>query len=63
MNFPERIPAEQYPLTHAFDAIAHPAVSAAAFEASGKVDAGGVHVTVMGSDFTLVNIWKHSELS
>lgn len=45
-----------YALTHTLDAVSYPAVSAATLEAAGDVDAGGVHVTVVSSDLTFVNI-------
>lgn len=43
-------------LTNALDTVSHPAFSAAAFEASRDIQTGGVHVTVMGTNFTLVHI-------
>lgn len=43
-------------LTDTLDAISHPAIPAPTLEASGNVDTCGVHVTVMGSDLTLINI-------
>lgn len=45
-------------LTNAFDAISHPAFSAAAFEAPRDIQARGVHVTVVGANFTLVHVWE-----
>lgn len=43
-------------LTHTLDAISHPAVTTAAFEAPGYIDAGSMHVAVMGANLTLINI-------
>jgi hypothetical protein len=43
-------------LTNTFDAIPHPAFSAATLEASWDVQTRGVHVTVVGTNFTLVHI-------
>lgn len=40
----------------AFEAVANPPWSAAAFEAAGGVGAGSMSVTVMGSDLTLIDI-------
>lgn len=48
-------------LTCAFEAIANPTWSAVAFEAAGRVGAGGVSVTVMSSDLTLIDIWPRGK--
>lgn len=48
----------KYVLTHTLDAVSHPAVSTAAFKASGDVDARGMHVAVMSLDLTFINIWR-----
>lgn len=45
-------------LTNALDAISYPAFSAAALEASGDIQTWGMHVTVMGTDFTLIHVWE-----
>lgn len=50
-------------LTHTLDAISHPAVSTATFEASRYIDAGGMHVAVVSPDFTLINIWRDTEMN
>lgn len=43
-------------LTYTFNSVSHPAVPAAAFKAPRDVDAGGVHVTVMSTNLTFVDI-------
>lgn len=43
-------------MINTLDSVSHPAVPTATFEASRDVHAGGVHVTVVSSDLTLVNI-------
>lgn len=43
-------------LTYTFNSVSHPTVPAAAFKAPRDIDAGGVHVTVMSTDLTLVDI-------
>lgn len=45
-------------LTNTFDAISHPAFSAAALEASGDIQTWGMHVAVVGTNFTLIHIWE-----
>lgn len=45
-------------LTNTFDAVSHPAFSAAALEASGDIQTWGMHVAVVGTNFTLVHIWE-----
>lgn len=50
-------------LTHTLDAISHPAVSTATFEASRYIDAGGVHVAVVSPDLTLINIWRDTKMN
>ena len=45
-------------LTYTLDAVSQPAVTATALEASRHVDTGGVHVTVMSSDLTLVDVCR-----
>ena len=45
-------------LTNTFDAISNPAFSAATFEASWDVQTWGMHVTVVGTNFTLIHIWE-----
>lgn len=43
-------------LTCAFEAVANPPGSTVAFEAASCVGAGGMSVTVMGSNLTLIDI-------
>lgn len=43
-------------LTIAFEAISNPPRGAVAFKAAGCVGAGGVSVTVVGSNLTLIDI-------
>lgn len=42
--------------TRALEAVTDPSWSTVALEATGCVGAGGVSVTVMGADLTLVNV-------
>lgn len=54
---------DEYILTHALDAVTHPAISTATFKAARDIDAGSVHVTVMSTNLTLINIWRHEEIT
>lgn len=47
--------------TCAFKAVADPSWSTVAFEAPGRVGAGGVSVTVVGSNLTLIDICQRGE--
>lgn len=49
-------------LTCALDTISNPASSAATFETSCCVDTFGVSVAVMGSNLTLIDICKNTEM-
>lgn len=54
--FKAHLTYSKYILTHTLDAITHPAISTATFKASRNIDAGSMHVAVMSSNLTLINI-------
>lgn len=49
-------------LTCAFDTVSNPAGAAATFETSWYVCTNGMSITVMGSNFTLIDICKHRDV-